>query len=176
MSNGMGAAAPAVSALAGVGPAVGGGVGVGVGVGAASGANNNASVASTKIFDLSDKYVGGEQLDALRRSKSAGVENLVMQRSVLQEVDTNMAQLQTILHELSHSLKRINFQRTNVSGRIFYKGREFPVLDPESEHVTVETYQVLAAGSRLVHERTGVLLIVCCDDVHRAGRWQARGS
>lgn len=35
-------------------------------------------------------------------------------------------------------MRRLNFARSNISGRLFYKGVEFEVQDPTAEHVTVE--------------------------------------
>jgi hypothetical protein len=55
--------------------------------------------------------------------------------------EQSMADLQMLLCDLGTAgqLKRINFARSNASGRLFYKGREFPVANPVLEHVTVES-------------------------------------
>lgn len=63
-----------------------------------------------------------------------------MQSSVLVDMnDDSMGELQQLLFDSASIMKRVNFARSNVSGRLFYKGCEFPVADPVGEHVTVES-------------------------------------
>jgi len=93
----------------------------------------------SKVVRFTHDFVDEEKLSKVPDD----VEALLMDQAVLfhkNERFDMVNELQNTLVRVAPTLKFLNLSKSNVTGRVFYKGKEFPCTNPAKEHVSIESY------------------------------------